>query len=259
MSSYDNLEENNHQNLIWYHIEKSDVEELQHDLYLGANPNQWKYMGVNPVFRMRPLAYAIEVGNIDCIKVLVENGANVKGGIHEEYGSTLNSLLENSLIHNETIDGVNIFEYFLANGADMISIHSSVEILENMDILDALLKYGADIDETYIDEEEGEINALGKAVLCSDYELAEKLLERGADVFYLDPFNNNTLLDYVLVDGNGDVKMCELLLKYGTSPNFAGYGNRCPMLTAKLFGYEECVKLFCQFSMKMINSNCDDS
>lgn len=241
MTNYDDIEENDRQNWMWHHIEAENPDELRHDLYLGANPNTWQYMGnypsESPTFRMMPLAYAIGVGNVECIRLLVEYGAKVKGKIHELFGTIMECLAENEDIHGATIGNINIFEYFIARGAEMISLCG----IKNISAIDVLFKHGADINQRSCDfYMSGTI--LHDAVDDENYELVEYLLKMGADPDMRTILHHETPLHIAL--GFELVEMSRLLLSYKPDLTIKDEDGDTPYDVALYMEQEELIQLF---------------
>ena len=101
----------------------SDKEQASAALSEGSSGRYWPVNG--GVFYETPLCYATYRGNVEAVKMLVENGADINQTISNNY-TALYASIESSSLHK-----FEIANYLIDNGAD---IHVCVEGYTTYDI-----------------------------------------------------------------------------------------------------------------------------
>lgn len=149
-----------------------DIREVRRLLAAGKDVNgrDKNYDGITPLF------LAVENGNVEMVKLLLDNGANA---------STLDDTKRTVLMSMDSDATPQLVEILLRAGADMngrdedgatVLLHTIESI--NVEVLDALIKSGADINRS---DQDGE-TALMKAADDNDLEKVEALVLAGAKV-----------------------------------------------------------------------------
>lgn len=110
---------NTNYNLLKIAIENKNLEMVQLLLDKGANPNQQIDLGA--IFTTTPLLEAIAQQDIDIIKLLVKNGADINLPSHHyaDEKITGKSPLMYAVFFVKNHTGTNIVEYLLKNGANV--------------------------------------------------------------------------------------------------------------------------------------------
>ena len=223
-------------------------QELEDALIKGADPNALVYSNHKPGVSL--LGYAIITGKPKYIEILLEYGVDLNDDHHYLYGGVVNCLLTKSLAFDHvTIDGIDIIQYMLENGADATGIY----LTNNINKIDLLLEYGADIDEE-VNDPNRYGNALSFAVQSNNIVLVRELLERGTDPNYVYNFGGGTALDDV--DGNYD--MYKLLFEYGADPNIRDCYNRSAfsnIITTYYADYKRLIDLFLSVDATLLESD----
>jgi ankyrin repeat protein len=140
-------------------INNADLPAVEFLLKRGANPNV--YVDGNGVINSTPLLKAIGRQNTALVKLLVEAGADVNMPAHRYYQPEQKDLspLMQAIIAPYTRDTMDIFDYLLANGADVN--------YATYDGYTALMVMGAVKHSVYKQE--------------AIYTMAENVLRKGAD------------------------------------------------------------------------------
>jgi ankyrin repeat protein len=185
------------------------------------------------------LCRAADGGHLEVVKWLVELGIPVSG---EELNKNARPLF------NGILGGyIEVLEFLLAQGADpretyelegaMFPIHSAVS--ENQlnavrlfcqhHTIGETINQGASLDISgphREEESEDKVTPLMLAVINESSELAQLLIESGADVNLLDD-SGRTALDYASRDANTD--LMGILLTAGADPNLEGSDGQTPL------------------------------
>lgn len=159
-------------------------------------------------YRWRAIHYAVREGEIECLKILIKNGADVNAKIF----------------------------YW-----DWTPLHLAA-IRESTTILEILLKQKPSLNA--LDNEKK--TPLAWAFKKNNYESVEMLLRAGSDVnFKFSDYPEETLLHRAC--RNSDVKMVELLLKYGANVDAKNASGETPLYLAAEAGNLEMVELLLKY------------
>ena len=198
---------------------------------------------------------AIEDGNIEVIKLLIQQGADV----NHRCGYGDSPLLV--AIRNDDIDTLNVL---IKHGANPNSIprHSGGRrtplmesvLKDNKEIMVALLNANARINE--VTEINGN-NALILATVHGSIECLKTLLERGSNV---DQQNNNGETALTMAAKFGSVEIIEVLLQHNASIDAQDFCKRTALMHAAITNHVNCVKLLIASGARLDitdNLNCD--
>lgn len=198
----------------------------------GAEPNTKSLSFSTPLF------YACVGGYKNCVEVLLEAKADTNSALmiaaaagHKEI---VLLLLENG-VRPVNENALTLFEAAL-NGFE--------------EIVEILLKAGADVDEKFDDDR----TALHAAVQNGHCDVMNLLLKCGAKIDAVSKQGHTPLF---AAAHNGFIEVVRLLLKNGANPNATittKYGNR-PIHSASLKGYHEIVKLLCKHKISQNDLN----
>ena len=154
-----------------------------------------------------PLTYAIRNGNFQIIQLLVENGANT----NTEPIQGLSPLNE-AILRGDVL----IVNYLLEHGAEVSPkgnprnalqpIEYATRLSRCKEIIEALLKYGADVNSAV----SGTGTPLYGAIAHKNYEVVRCLLEHGADI----SLHGGKLESPLELARRYDAKSYDLLMKY---------------------------------------------
>ena len=198
---------------------------------------------------------AIQDGNIEVIKLLIQQGADV----NHRCGYGDSPLLV--AIRNDDIDTLNVL---IKHGANPNSIprHSGGRrtplmesvLKDNKEIMVALLNANARINE--VTEINGN-NALILATVHGSIECLKTLLERGSNV---DQQNNNGETALTMAAKFGSVEIIEVLLQHNASIDAQDFCKRTALMHAAITNHVDCVKLLIASGARLDitdNLNCD--
>lgn len=235
-----------------YAILMKKLEVVKHQISLGVDVNK----SIGGYF---PLFTAFHGNDINIMKLLIENGADVT--CCDQRGI---SLLQNALL----LDKFDVVKLLLRNGADTKS-HPEINAFESKNMIDILIERAPNfnIAETnfptvfqfaiYHNEEMALkilekltaidlniINPTGQTLLNTALEfrrrkVVQKMVEMGADITVSDPNSTNPLLEAVI---HNDLEIVRLFLDHGASPNVTGVFN-VPLIEAVINGNFDMVKL----------------
>ncbi|WP_338966784.1 ankyrin repeat domain-containing protein [Spiroplasma endosymbiont of Lonchoptera lutea] len=181
-----------------------------------------------------PLQYAIFHGNLDIVKLLLENGANI---------NLQNNNGNNALITAVENGHTDIVKLLLKNGADInhqnkfgITPLITAATYGELDIMKLLLEKGANINH----QNKFGITPLITAASHDKLEIVKLLLENGATINLTDK-NGNTALITAATYGKLDI--VKLLLEKGAAINLTDENGNTALITAATYDYEKIVKL----------------
>ena len=127
------------------------------------------------------LCMGVKNGNVDMVKLLIENGAVVNSDADDK------------------------------TKADMPIIHVAAEEGQ-CHVLDLLLRSGANVNEA----DKMGTTALHRAIKCNNYDVVKLLLDHGAEVMPSENFEMSPLCNAIISESPAIVR---LLLQYGADPN----------------------------------------
>ncbi|MBO7090656.1 MAG: ankyrin repeat domain-containing protein [Victivallales bacterium] len=167
-----------------------------------------------------PFVWAVQSGNLDIVKYLVENGAKLSFTVGKD------------LLLREAQNHLDVFKYLLTldigSGSMPPTGDTALHYVDNSEAIDILLAAGYDpnkknnagftpLDIAIQDLNYGKIKQLiakgadrkgrhflNLAVFCGDLEMAQKLLEEGEDINWINPAHNCTIL-YDLFNQDYDI------------------------------------------------------
>ncbi len=195
-----------------------------------------KYADINNIDNGGNTALIIASTNchIECIKLLIENGADVNIGNIE--GDT-------PLIFASSIDHIECVKLLIEKGAiiDKANKASLTSLLwasreDSIECVKLLIEKGADINKTDKDNNTS-------LILASTYghiECVKLLIENRADINNTDKDGNTSL---TLASSNGHFECVKLLIEKGAIIDKPNKYYITPLLWASREGYNECVKL----------------
>ncbi|KAK1636422.1 ankyrin repeat-containing domain protein [Colletotrichum phormii] len=157
-----------------------------------------------------PLSYAAENCRLQCVRILLEKGANAC--IEPERGSPLYLLYDRPHV-TETC------RLLIERGANPNQVYSDKEMLlfralrtEDKKLVGLLIDKGADVDLLDADENTNRKTPLGYAIMACSLEMMEFLLQKGASVNDVPEGAESSL--FTASYWNTDIKKAELLLKH---------------------------------------------
>ena len=156
---------------------------------------------------------------VDKVRKLVDNGADIVN-FRDEYG-------DNALFVAIERDNAELVRLAIEKGVDIKKNEVINFVLfqsENLEIIDILLKAGANING---DGEQSEI-PLSTALKGTNKEVIEYLINHGADVSLKNKYKN-TPLHYAVAYSRGDSYFVESLLKLGVNANAINVSKRTPL------------------------------
>ncbi|MGX3009998.1 ankyrin repeat domain-containing protein [Helicobacter sp. 23-1044] len=162
-----------------------DLQEARRLISQGANVNVDLCVGYDDCMQSSstPLELAVVNGNLEMVKFLVENGADVNFGL----GALKFALTEYGY------DSKEITRFLIQNGADIssISVFDIIDVLDrvNTQMIDVLVANGVDIDKK---NDEGKSILLYLASLRW-FDAIEPIIENGANVNLKDNKGNTAL------------------------------------------------------------------
>lgn len=215
---------------------------------LRGNPMARISDALSPMFAPNPFD-KVDWGNVSLaeIKRIVESGAdvNIRGKMLKTYpnGGVAIGLSNSPLDFASTAE---IAEYLIEQGADVNSedngSHTTpLHYSSSPEVVDVLLRHGADINHKNKDGETPLISAL----TSSRFDVAEHLVERGADINVIEKKTGKTPLCFFV-----SVEFNEKLLKMGANPNVVveeKYGKYSPLHYAAIYGYTDHAQLLIDY------------
>lgn len=183
------INENNAYDCICMYIEYCDASRIKYIL------KNFPEVSIN--YHTPPLSYAIEKEQIDAVRAILEEGADVNKGkeIVDEDGNVIDTIkpLADAIFNNPNKE---IFNLLLKHGADVnycdIPILTKAIIeADNLNIVKALIEAGANVNQSQeIVDQEGnvfETTPLSAAIFNNPNEdIFKLLLKHGADVNYVE-------------------------------------------------------------------------
>ena len=183
---------------------------LLNEIYYNKTPLTWACK--QDKYGNTPLIKACFSGNIDIVKLLLENDADPN--MQDEEGYT--PLMEACRISH--INNTDIVKLLLSHGVDInIQNHQERTALwyawfsGRIDIVKLLLEYGANPNELLVQVRNGE-TLLMHACKKDDFDIAKLLLEYGSDPNETTEFENTALL---CAYRNNNLELVKLLLSHG--------------------------------------------
>ena len=248
-------------------ISKAGEKNVKFLLEAGADPNK-----LNPLGQL-PLVKAVTNRNPELVDILVKAGADVNGHL-EDPGDT-------PLIAANFSDNEECIRRLLAAGADPNKANPSGQrplmrslIIGNPDLIDILVKAGADVDG---DPEHPLLSAavsngneecirrllangadpnkantsnqlpLMRAAINGNPDIVDILVEAGADVNGNPEDPSTTPLIETVSNGNNEYEECvRHLLANGADPNISNSADQTALMPAVMNGYFNCVDILVQ-------------
>lgn len=184
------------------------------------------------------LLFAVSSGDLDCVKILVENGADIAFEKNTETGSTGPALILASLGGH-----LPAVRYLAQSGADLDIQNSFGETAlmiaaskGHYDIVDFLIQAGADINK----QKNAGTTAVKFAAGSGNTEILEALIKAGADVNLGDNDDDTPLGEAVF---QGQLKAAEVLIRAGANVNAKNKEGKTILDFAKEKGYKEIESL----------------
>lgn len=181
---------------------------------------------------------AVSSGDVDCVKILVENGADINFEKKSEKGSTGPALILASLAGR-----LPVVQYLAKSGADLDIQNSFGETAlmlaaakGHYDIVDFLIKSGANINK----QKKAGTTAIKFAAGIGNTEILEALIKAGADVNLGDNDDDTPLGDAVFA---GHLKAAEILIRVGANVNAKNKDGKTILDFAKEKGHKEIESL----------------
>lgn len=173
-----------------------------------------------------PLHRAAEFGNVDCVRLLIERGADVNARSLLWSATALFEAIGGAEKDDTSGNNMACAQLLLENGADpniksRLRSETAVFHVRHLDALLLLAKYGADLN---VISDENNYPFEYHAYYVGDPELLNFWLERGVDVNHVPGFSQPVLNGVVssLVRDDGDeehIYQIQKLLDYGADPN----------------------------------------
>jgi ankyrin repeat protein len=177
---------------------------------------------------MTALHEAALYGNHRVVEWLLDHGANVNAIYIEEgevrTGPPILMAIESGSL--ETVELLVSHGASLKKSRDFSSVCKAAEE-GHLDILQWLVKQGADMDEVVYDDIQ---SIMDLAVEKGHLDVVQWLVSQGFDVFKVDPYNERTLLH--LAAQNGQIYMCMWLLSQGLDVNQIDTSGQTPLYLA---------------------------
>ncbi|MBN2346728.1 MAG: ankyrin repeat domain-containing protein [Candidatus Aminicenantes bacterium] len=217
---------------------------------------------------LTPLFVAVSAGNLDMVRLLVENGAAVRVGdshlrspIHFANWAAnremIDLLLEKGavvdtraiggatpLIHSSLSNNFEMSRHLIERGADVHTQCNSLTtplyfavLNDNRDLYDLLLQAGAEVDvPDFLDR-----TPLTIAVRDGNAAFAESLIENGADPFRKDLRTGQSLLHTAAIEGHDDV--IRILLQTGLNAGDQDRSGSTALDYALRYGHPSAARL----------------
>mmetsp|Transcript_27879 Transcript_27879/g.45551 ORF Transcript_27879/g.45551 Transcript_27879/m.45551 type:complete len:847 (-) Transcript_27879:50-2590(-) len=205
------------------------------------------------------LMFAAASGHAACAEALIQAGADVNAKVEatpEYIDQVAKAIADGEEEVEPHKDGVTALmvaaqgghqatvELLLANGADiaakddedMDALLSAVSKNEGA-VAAALIQAGADPNQPFVDDEGRAHNLLMDAIVVQNEEFAALLIEKGADVGYVDEESGLTTL--IQAAHRGQLEIAKLLLEKGVNVNAATTEGVTALVAACSEGHEE--------------------
>mmetsp|Transcript_21278 Transcript_21278/g.31554 ORF Transcript_21278/g.31554 Transcript_21278/m.31554 type:complete len:881 (+) Transcript_21278:97-2739(+) len=227
--------------------------------------------------------FAAAGGHVECTKRLLELGANINdiARATPEYLVKLKKMIEDGTVDNEEdphIDGVTAL-HVAAQGGHFDCVNVLLEAGATVTVEDdekrtalqlaikgnygevavELVRAGADPNTVYVDEDGESHNLLMDAIMVENTEFALLLVEKGADIYFKDDRQVNTLLQAA---HRGLVDVVRALLeKNGSKDGYVGEPSDegiTALISAASEGHDEVVQLLVDSKLTDVNAKDKD-
>jgi len=164
-----------------------DVSSLKLLIKYGANID-----ALSTVTKECPLAIAIQAGNSPAVLALLEAGASVTANINTEKPQPLFEAVEKGDINIVKLIVAKNNDFDVLGGFDGSVLATAVHF-NRVEILKYLLQYNVDTERRWLRQFPGK-RALSLAVKKGNMEMIDALIEKGANVYFHEAFDNNVLI-----------------------------------------------------------------
>jgi ankyrin repeat protein len=216
----------NPSNLLYTAAERGDLAGVQQAIASGGDPNAFNVPGKTP------FQIAAENGHIEVMRFLIQNGADpnlqsrfgftpLNKAVNQAKLEVIQTLLENGAEPNEINPFTGETVLFSAISYQLVDLKKSKEMVK------MLLNHGVNPD---LHGYGGEA-PLHMAVLYArqkDLDVFNILLEKAKNINQLDHIRGETPL-HVALEGLGNYKLAEALLKAGANPNIPMRDGKTPL------------------------------
>ncbi|KAL4220357.1 Ankyrin repeat and SOCS box protein 10 [Mactra antiquata] len=214
--------------LEMYHaVEDNDPVKLRRCLDAGGDVNAF-YQDMTLISAKSILHMCCEKGRIECVKVLLEKGADM--GIRDTWYQT-------PLMYCMRTQWVEVGELLLEHNSRIVdtgdkygkcALHIAVEV-GSIECIEVLLRHGADVDVQNNDGVTPLSTICGDRTVASDVlvKIVKLLIDAGADPNIKDFRECRSALQRAMLTAN--VEVVEYLLSVGAIPNELDSGGRCPI------------------------------
>jgi ankyrin repeat protein len=203
---------------------------------------------VNPPDSKSALGFASTYNNIECVKLLIENNANINNV--DSDGNTPLIMTAKSR-YNKLEEYIKLL---IDNKADInyvnnqgISALSAVSLNQNLECLKLLIENKADVNNPLVD-----MSALTKASSKYNVECVKLLIDNNADINYADSMGITPLIS---ASRQGYIKNIQLLIDNKSDVNHADNMGNTPLLLASSKGYIDSVKLLIDNKADIIHAD----
>jgi ankyrin repeat protein len=239
------------------------VEALKKKGTFDSHLDRLSYSGGSPVM------FAAAGGHTDCVKELIELGSNINAiaKATPEYAERLKKMIAEGTMTDleNTVDGVTALHVAAQGGhldtVNLLLENGAIPTIADDDnrtpltlaikgnygeVAAALVKYGADPNTVFVDDENVTHNLLFDSILIENVDFAISLIEKGADLYYKDDKGVTTLLQ---ASHRGLLDVVEKLLQAhktrGSNDDYIGASSEegvSPLIAAASEGHPEIVK-----------------